>query len=252
MDIMECQMKNGRIINGRIKIICAFILCIVICACNKMKKELTELQNVYNLIIIDESGSMKRIEEEAVNGLNETFQTITAAQKEYIQQRHFVSLVTFNGKRIQTIYDRMPIEEINEKWDDYHPADMTPLFDAMGCSIDSLKMHVTKKDIVLVTIITDGMENASKICSGKQIKELVSGLKKQGWVFAYIGTNQDVDAVAEEIGIRSRMGYHYSSQGTREMWEKERKSRARFYDRISSGYYGRSAADNDSDYFDNE
>ncbi len=71
------------------------------------------------------------------------------------------------------------------------------------------------------------MENASKSYSGKQIKDLVSELKSNGWVFAYIGTNQDVDAVAEEIGVRNSMGYMYSSEGTRDMWEKREKEQAK-------------------------
>ena len=242
-------MKNNRINCGIVKLIYALVVCLAMCACKGKKN--SDFQNVYNLIIIDESGSMKRIEEEAVKGLNETFQTIADAQKEHTQQRHYVSLVTFNGKQIKTVYDRKPVEELNEKWKDYHPDDLTPLFDAMGCSIDSLKKHVKDGDIVLVTIITDGMENASETYSGKQIKDMVSELKSQGWVFAYIGTNQDVDAVAEEIGVRNSMGYKYSSEGTRDMWEKERKSRQRFYGRAAA-YGGYAATRNDSDYFENE
>ena len=238
-------MKNRGFYIDTFKLICALMICIALNACNGKKH--ADSQNVYNLIIIDESGSMLRIEKEAVNGLNDTFQTIAAAQKEHTQQRHFVSLVTFNGSRINTVYDRKPVEELNKKWNDYHPDDMTPLFDAMGCSIDSLKKHVKEGDIVLVTIITDGQENASKTYSGKQIKEMVSELKSKGWVFAYIGTNQDVDAVAEEIGVRNSMGYRYSSEGTRDMWERERKSRQRFYGRAAYGGYA--ATKNDSDYF---
>ena len=44
----------------------------------QVKKE----QRVFNLIILDESGSMETIAEQAVSGLNETFQTISAAQKD--------------------------------------------------------------------------------------------------------------------------------------------------------------------------
>ena len=72
----------------KMKLICAFVICFAICACGGNKKKATEEQKVYNLIIIDESGSMSRIEEEAVSGLNETFQTISAAQKEHQEQKH--------------------------------------------------------------------------------------------------------------------------------------------------------------------
>ena len=232
----------------KMKLICAFVICFAICACGGNKKKATEEQKVYNLIIIDESGSMSRIEEEAVSGLNETFQTIAAAQEEHKHQKHYVSLVTFNGVRIRNVFDRKPVGKDSLKWDDYHPHTSTPLFDAMGYAIDTLRKHVTPEDIVLVTIITDGRENASEKYSGKQIKEMVSKLRKRGWVFAYIGTNQDVDAVAEEIGIRSRMEYEHSKKGVRDMWRTDKESRKRFYYR--SAYYGRSAVDENYEYFD--
>lgn len=232
---------------GKMKLFCAFVICVAICACSETKKKSSELQNLYNLIIIDESGSMWTIEKEAVSGLNETFQTIAAAQKEHTQQRHLVSLVTFNSLRIHNVYNRKSIGEDSLKWDDYHPRGCTPLFDAMGSAIDSLRKYVTADDIVLVTIITDGLENASKKYSGKHIKEMVSELKSQGWVFAYIGTNQDVDSIADEIGVRNRMGYHYSSEGVRDMWETDKESRLRLY--YSAAHEGRSAIDENYGYY---
>ena len=238
---------NFRAIMEKMRFICAFVIGVSICACSETKKKSSELQNVYNLIIIDESGSMGSIEEEAVNGLNETFQTIAAAQKEHTQQRHFVSLVTFNSLRIHNVYDRKPIGEDCLEWEDYYPQACTPLFDAMGSAIDSLRKYVTTDDIVLVTIITDGMENASRRYSGKQIKEMVSDLKSQGWVFAYIGTNQDVDSIADEIGVRNRMGYGYSSEGVRDMWKTDKESRMELY--YSAARKGKSAIDGNYGYF---
>ena len=198
------------------------------------KKQANGTQRVYNLIIIDESGSMTAIAKQAVSGLNETFQTICNAQKEHREQQHYITLVTFNSARIRTVMNRMPVEENKElKWTDYRPDDCTPLFDAMGHSLNELKNHVEEDDVVLVTIITDGYENASREYSGRHIKNLVADLKARGWVFAYIGTNQDVDAVADDMGIRSRMSYEYSDTGACEMFEKERRSKDVFFYRLS-------------------
>ena len=195
------------------------------------KDEATQM--IYNLIILDESSSMRSIEEQAVSGLNETFQTISNAQKEHQEQRHFVSFVTFNSVAIRKVMDRMPVDSSKElEWTDYRPNGCTPLFDAMGQSVNELKRYVTEKDVVLVTVITDGYENASKQYRGSNIKKLVSDLKEKGWVFAYIGTNQDVDAVADEIGVRSRMSYEYSDLGARNMFETERSSKQQFYERL--------------------
>ncbi|MBR0181398.1 MAG: hypothetical protein IJQ04_07010 [Prevotella sp.] len=191
-------------------------------------------QRVFNLIILDESGSMATIAKQAVSGLNETFQTIRNAQKEHQEQQHFISFVTFNSARIKSVMNRQKVESDKKlKWTDYNPNDCTPLFDAMGRSLNELKNHASDEDVVLVTIITDGYENASREYSGHDIKELVAELKAKGWVFAYIGTNQDVDAVADDMGIRSRMCYDYSPEGAQAMLNLDRSSKRAFYDRLS-------------------
>lgn len=232
------EMKNVRLPREFVQIL------------TKEKPEDDGTQRIYNLIILDESGSMETIEEQAVSGLNETFQTISNAQKDHQEQKHFISFVTFNSRAIRKVMDIKPVD-INKKleWTDYHPNECTPLFDAMGKSINELKRIVNEKDVVLVTIITDGYENASRLYNGSDIKRLVNELKKKGWVFAYIGTNQDVDAVADEIGVRSRMNYEYSDLGARHMFEAERRSRRTLYDRIAQ--FGKSIVEEDYDYFEN-
>ena len=213
-------------------------------------KKNDSVQRVFNLIILDESGSMSTIAKQAVSGLNETFQTIRNAQKEHQEQQHFISFVTFNSAKIRTVMNRQAVSvDKKMKWTDYKPDDCTPLFDAMGRSLNDLKNHVSDEDVVLVTIITDGYENASREYSGRDIKNLVAELKKRGWVFAYIGTNQDVDAVADDMGIRSRMCYDYSPRGAECMFEEERTSKRRFFDRLAS--HGRSfLMDEQYDYFE--
>ena len=197
------------------------------------KNSHVESQRIFNLIILDESGSMQRIEKQAVSGLNETFQTIINAQKKHREQRHYISFVTFNGNAIRTVMNRLPVDVSKKlKWKDYEPDDCTPLFDAMGRSINELRKCVEENDVVLVTIITDGYENASREYSGREIKRLVSEQREKGWVFAYIGTNQDVDAVADDMGIRSRMYYDYSDRGACVMFEAERSSKRNFFARL--------------------
>ncbi len=212
-----------------------------------MKKDGT--QRVFNLIILDESGSMTTIAQQAISGLNETFQTISTAQKEHQEQQHFISLVTFNCARIRKIMDRTAVSDSEQlRWTDYTPDACTPLFDAMGRSLNELRQHVTDKDVVLVTIITDGYENASQEYSRHDIKRLVADLKAKGWVFAYIGTNQDVDAVADDMGIQSRMSYDYSPRGAIDMFENERRCRSFFLSKLSREGKQFMMAD-DFDYF---
>lgn len=205
-------------------------------------------QKVYNLIILDESGSMQMIAKQAVSGLNETLQSIVAAQKEHEDQEHYVSFVTFNSTRIHTVMNCLKVDvEKGLKWDDFSPNSCTPLFDAMGQSICELRNNVGNDDVILVTIITDGMENASKEYDGMAIKRLISDLKERGWVFVYIGTNQDVDAVADSMGIRSRRNFEYSDTGAADMLCEERSRRRNFYGNLSS--HGKAMLCDDFDFF---
>ena len=68
---------------------------------------------VYNLIILDESGSMQSIHKPAVDGLNETLQSIQSAQETHKElQEHFVTIVFFNSNGIRTIMENKPINQI--------------------------------------------------------------------------------------------------------------------------------------------
>ena len=193
-------------------------------------------QSINNLIILDASGSMYSIRNEAIAGVVETIQTIRTAQNENTEQEQLLSLVVFNGKRIATVYDRMPITKVpdfNEK--DYQPTDNTPLYDAMGNSITNLQRYLNEEDNVLVTIITDGYENASIEWNHERIFKLVEDLKKKNWLFTYIGANQDVLAVARDMGIDHSLNFMSSGEGTRAMFVKEKRSRKAFYDKLGKG-----------------
>lgn len=187
---------------------------------------------VFNLIILDESGSMECIKKEAIDSVKETIQTIRHAEEKNPEQEHYVTIVTFNSE-IKTIYDCLPAKEINELTS-YYPSRCTALYDAMGMSLTALRGNVANNDRVLVTIVTDGYENASREYSGKAIKSLVDELKGKGWVFAYIGANQDVEAVAASISITNTLTFNATPQGTKCMSSCLSSSRADFYDDLCS------------------
>ena len=118
-------------------------------------------QKIYNLIVLDASGSMYSIRNEAIAGVVETVQTIRTAQNDNANQEHLFSLVVFNGRSIATVYDRMPITKVPDlNENDYQPTDNTPLYDAMGNAITNLQRYINEDDNVLVTVITDGYENS--------------------------------------------------------------------------------------------
>ena len=189
---------------------------------------------IFNLIILDASGSMTSIARQAVDGVNETVQTIREAQKKHEDQEHFVTLVSFNNCETKKIYDCEPVVGVKElSAADYYPNCGTPLYDAMGFSITELQKKLEKDDKVLVTVITDGEENASTEYNGKTIASLIDKLKNEGWVFTYIGANQDVEKVAASIHIHNSIGFAATGVGTSAMFAREKKARTRFFDRLS-------------------
>ena len=189
---------------------------------------------IYNLIIIDESGSMSCIRQQAMDSVNETIQTIRAAQERNENQEHFVTLVTFNDTAT-IVNDCAPINEIKELTaESYRPDCCTALYDAMGISLSALRKKVSKEDKVLVTIVTDGYENASKEYNLRTIKALVEELKTKGWVFAYLGANQDAEEVAFSMSIDNAMSWESTREGTARMSKRLNYSRSRWYDEAAT------------------
>ena len=136
------------------------------------KKEIQKTQ-VFNVIILDRSGSMGCIRRAAVDGVNETLAGIKKAQEKFADtQGHFVSLVTFCSCETKRLYDNTPVAEANPlKIEDFQPCCSTPLYDAMGFTLTRMHRHVQglTDAMVVVTIITDGMENASREYNGKNL-----------------------------------------------------------------------------------
>lgn len=205
---------------------------------------------IFNLIIIDESGSMQSIKQAAIDSVNETIQTIRSAQKKHEEQEHFVSLITFNDG-VKTVYECVPAEEVKELTaETYRPDCCTALYDAMGMSLNALRKKVAEDDKVLVTVVTDGYENASKEYNGQAIKALVGELKAKGWVFAYIGANQDVEAVAATISITNVLKFKATSKGIHGMAGIVNRSRERLYSCMAQPDF--SAAEANENFFDEE
>ena len=192
-------------------------------------------QTVHNLIILDESGSMNSIKTQIISGFNETVQSVKGSQKKFPEQEHFISVVSFNDLANKLLHFIDPVDRLHEiDADQYQPNACTPLFDAIGFAVT--KLHQVVKDQpncnVLVTIMTDGAENASREYSGKQIKELIEKLKQEKWTFTYIGTDHDVDHIALNLSITNTLIFEKNEAGIKEMFVKERNSRDRYYSKV--------------------
>lgn len=201
--------------------------------------EENKTMKIYNLIVLDESGSMSSIYNQALSGINEVINGIRQNQEKYPEQKHFVSIVTFEGEGmsgVKTRRDCVPVGEVTDLTKkDYRPGGCTPLYDAMGKAISELDRKVEVGDGVLVTIITDGMENSSQEYSGRAVKNLVAMQRKKGWTFAYIGANQDAVEVARDLNIQNAMNYDATPEGMVCMSMVFNESQAKFAKRMHLG-----------------
>jgi hypothetical protein len=191
---------------------------------------------VHNLIILDESGSMGTIKHNIIQGFNELVQTINGIEKQFPDQEHFITFISFNGLGQKLLHFADPasrLQEINDK--SYHPAASTPLYDAMGFGISKLKQQLQNHTDynVLVTVLTDGAENASREYRGSSIKQLVEELKQNNWTFTYIGTDHDVVKFAGSLAIDNVMAFKKDAHGISDMFQKDRKARAMFSDKLN-------------------
>ncbi len=197
-----------------------------------------EKTKVHNLIIVDASGSMGSIYAQALAGINETIKTIKNVRKNDSHVDQYLTLLSFanGGEKLQYVYRHENIEEatfVTER--DYQLRGCTALYDAIGESVTKLRKHVGKEDKALVTIITDGYENDSREWNGIQVKQLIDELRTNGWVFTYIGANQDVEEEARKMGVVNSMKFEATIEGTVEMFEREGRYRQRWNERVSRG-----------------
>ena len=123
------------------------------------------------IFIVDESGSMQGSESDVVGGFNNYIQR----QRSETVGKVTVSLYKFNSL-VSSVIVNKPIAKIKElNQTHYSPSGFTALYDAIGKAIqetDSQISSISEKqrpDKVLMVIITDGQENASKEFSSQYI-----------------------------------------------------------------------------------
>lgn len=196
--------------------------------------------HIYNMLIVDESGSMSGLQMTVLSGINETLGTIAQAQNDFAdKQQQFVSIVTFDSigsshPAVRTLIDAQPISQVSQ-FDNYHPRGCTPLYDAVGQSVSSLYARIKddKNATGVITIITDGLENDSHEWNAFMVQDLIEKLKAEGWTFSYMGSAHDVKSVTEMLKIDNVTEFSHDVRGTRNTFGRERASRRGYYARMN-------------------
>lgn len=173
-----------------------------------MKDNLTEL-----VFVLDRSGSMGGLEDDTIGGYN------SLIEKQKIEDGEAtISTVLFDD-RFELVHDRVDIRSVSPMTKaEYFVRGSTALLDAVGMAITTIgqKLRQTPENErpskVMFVITTDGMENASREYSVKQVKEMISHqTEKYGWEFLFLGANIDAVGVAQDIGIRAERAVRYNN-----------------------------------------
>lgn len=193
-----------------------------------MEQEIKKTK-VYNVIIMDRSGSMWEIQKPAIMGYNEVLGGVKAAATKFAEtQEQFMTLVLFDSSSIDEVYwNANPADAAILTEETYVPGACTPLYDAVGRTLTKLEKKLKGDDnhSVVVTIITDGYENDSHEYNLTGVKSLIEHLKKEGWSFAYMGTDHDVEGVTVSLSITNVVKFEKTETETLKSFKKERHAR---------------------------
>ena len=89
--------------------------------------------------IVDQSGSMNGMEQQAIAGFNTQLEKIQDLEKTMPDQKFLCSLTFFNSE-VQDILKNEPVKQIELlSNNNYRPDGMTALLDAVGGSIDRIE-----------------------------------------------------------------------------------------------------------------
>lgn len=162
-------------------------------------------------VILDRSGSMSACRVEAVGGLNAFVDKQKADPGETL-----FTLVQFDTQ-YEFVHSGIPIKSVPKL--DLDPRGFTALLDAVGRAIIETGQRLEKipddqrPGLVVMVIITDGMENASKEFTRDRIKQMIQHQQeKYNWQFTFLGANQDAFAEAQNMGISRAAAANYDVQ----------------------------------------
>lgn len=171
--------------------------------------------------ILDRSGSMSSIQSDMIGGFN----TFLAEQKKNTGDVK-MTLVRFDDQYevVHALSDIHAVPDLDKE--SFSPRGWTALYDAICRTIDDVGTRLAmlpgdeRPAKVLVMIVTDGIENASKEYRAENVKHRITTQKEKfQWEFMFLGANQDAIMTAKDMGISGihAMNYNASAGGVGNM-----------------------------------
>ena len=183
-----------------------------------------DLTHLY--FLLDRSGSMQSIKSDTEGGFAAF---IDEQRKEPGECR--VTLAQFDDT-YEVVYAGRPLSAVPPL--DLQPRGTTALLDAMGRLITSAGDELAalpedeRPGTVIVAIMTDGLENASREWTHPAIKALVEQQSRDySWQFQYMGADQDAIEVGTSLGVSAAASVTYGRGKAREAMVMNSKKMAK-------------------------
>ena len=171
--------------------------------------------------VLDRSGSMSSLVNEAVTGFN----TLIDEQRSVAPPANF-SLELFNNLT-RLLYDALPLSEVPPLSSAmYEPWGGTALNDAIGEMIQLIGRRAKRSTRVLIAILTDGAENSSCKFFASDILSMVTYRRTTyDWQFVFIGPESAL-SYALSIGIPKSnvVSFNTDPAGMRSIMDRLSKS----------------------------
>lgn len=172
--------------------------------------------------ILDRSGSMDGIAED-MNGSIRAILREEAERSAAEGKRVLVDVTLFDDEVLHA-QQSAPIEKADAS---IAPRGTTALYDAVGTTLMSLSDRLNaelaeeaRPSRVIVIIVTDGMDNASKNWNAILVAAIVQETRQRyGWEFLFLAANIDASAVGQSLGVsdESTFGFRANQEGVRQV-----------------------------------
>ena len=157
-----------------------------------------DLTHLY--FLLDRSGSMHSIVDDTVGG----FDAFIAEQRSTAGECR-VTLAQFDD-HYEEVYADRPVADVPSLA--LQPRGTTALLDSVARLVMDAGQRLAalpedqRPGTVVVGIMTDGLENASREWTHPQVKQLIERQTRDyGWQFLYLGADQDAVEVGMSIGV---------------------------------------------------
>jgi hypothetical protein len=194
-----------------------------------MNADLTDIT-----LVVDRSGSMAQIKEDAEGGVN-TFVTEQATAPGEV----LLTLLQFDTE-YEFVHRGIPIQSVPKF--KLVPRGMTALLDAVGRAINETGERLAnmaeqdRPGLVIMVVVTDGLENSSKEFNKAQIKEMIELQQNQySWHITFLGADQDAFSEAGGLGIHAAGAANFSRRKVGAAWAGTARKVLRMRSQRSAG-----------------